>query len=366
MQYTNNFGISKPELNNIADIRVISNNYDIIDKGLTLDVGTSTGTANDYVLDLGSITLTADNKGISFKFWADRNSTGSVTINGIYNLLDSNLKAVKTLKAGVPYTIIYDGGSNFFLGSGGGTVDYTSTTVTADGKYVLEPYTFIGSDGEVHTGTMPNKGDFSQALSLNGTINLPSGYYNSVKVTQNITTRGAQTDAINHGVYSDIMFTRIPVGAYFTKDASGYPVIKSKITDVTNTLKNLSSDNKQEIISNLGGAKLYKVSKTVTSDSTRDIYVDLSSCPFTPKIITFYLQEKTSVCGFYNLETGYRMIQGAHKKTSGATSAYNVESISASFNMSNVKLTDHTSFSGSNYGAVSADTNYTAVIYCYA
>ena len=64
--------------------------------------------------------------------------------------------------------------------------------------------------------------------------------------------------------------------------------------------------------------------------------------------------------------TSYWMVQGAYKRTSGTTSAFNVENISASFKINKVKLTDHTSFDGSASGTVSANTNYTAVIYCYA
>ena len=183
MQKSTNYKANLPEGNNVIDISVLNKNItDIIDKGLILDVGDSTGNANNYVLNLGSITLSSANKGISFKFWADKNSTGAVTINGTYNLVDSNLKPVKNVKAGVPYTVIYDGGTNFFLASGS-TVDYISTSVTSDGKYVLEPHTFIGPDGEVHTGTMPNRGEYQTAGGVGSGDDyiafnkIPYGYY---------------------------------------------------------------------------------------------------------------------------------------------------------------------------------------------
>ena len=43
------------------------------------------------------------------------------------------------------------------------------------------------------TGTMPEKGAFAQTLSANGTINLGSGHYDSIKITQSLNTRGATT-----------------------------------------------------------------------------------------------------------------------------------------------------------------------------
>ena len=261
---TTNHKLFKYEDNDNADLRFLQNSMDTIDRGLVLDVGSSTGIGNNYILNLGSITLTSANKGISFRFFADKNSTGAVTINGTYNLLDSNLKAVKNIKTGVPYTTIYDGGSNFFLASGGSIIDYASTSVGIDGNNVLAPQTYIGTDGELHTGTMPNRGDFYQALSLNGNINLPSGYYNSVKVTQNITTRGDITDAVSQYTDSSGLYTRIPIGAYFTKASSGYPEIKSKLADVTNALNTLPSANKTEVVSSLGGKIFYLGTKTHT------------------------------------------------------------------------------------------------------
>ena len=175
MQNTVNFKMNKPDYNNVADIGEINANFDVIDKGLTLDVGTSTGTGNNYILNIGSITLSSSNKGISFKFFADKDSTGAITINTNYNLIKPNKNPVKNLKSGAPYIITYDGGSNFFLASGSDESD--STSVGTDGSNVLAPNTFIGSDGEVHIGTIQNRDTLDKVLSLNETFNLPAGYY---------------------------------------------------------------------------------------------------------------------------------------------------------------------------------------------
>ena len=132
MQQSTNYKANLPEGNNVIDISVLNKTItDIIDKGLILDVGDSTGNANNYVLNLGSITLTSANKGISFKFWADKNSTGAVTINGTYNLVKANGKPIKNIKKNAPYVITYNGGTNFFLSSGGAD-ESDSTTVGTD------------------------------------------------------------------------------------------------------------------------------------------------------------------------------------------------------------------------------------------
>ena len=194
---TKNHKLFKYENSDNADLTFLSNTMDIIDKGLTLDVGTSKGTGNNYILDIGSITLAESNKGISFKFFADKDSTGAVTINTNYNLIKANKNPVKNLKSGAPYIITYDGGSNFFLASG--SDDSGSTSVGTDGSNVLAPNTFIGSDGEVHIGTIQNRDTLDKVLSLNETFNLPAGYYRGGKVTQNIPNNGAINASLNCG-----------------------------------------------------------------------------------------------------------------------------------------------------------------------
>jgi hypothetical protein len=208
---TKNYKLQKPLEDDFYDINITNSNMDIIDKGLTLDVGTSKGTGNNYILDIGSITLAESNKGVSFKFFADKDSTGAVTINTNYNLIKANKNPVKNLKSGAPYIITYDGGSNFFLASGADDSD--STSVGTDGSNVKTGITFVGTDGEIHTGvytadgtitadkvlsgyvgyskaqkiigTMVNRGAPISALNCGGTYNLAEGYYTGGKVTAN-------------------------------------------------------------------------------------------------------------------------------------------------------------------------------------
>ena len=65
-------------------------------------------------------------------------------------------------------------------------------------------------NGTKITGTMPEKGAFAQTLSANGTINLGSGHYDSIKITQSLNTRGATTWRPSTRAQS------IPSGTYLT------------------------------------------------------------------------------------------------------------------------------------------------------
>ena len=179
MATTDNYKLAQLELTNSANFPLLLNNtFKTIDKGLTLDVGTSTGTGNDYVLNLGSISLSSANKGISFKFWADKNSTGAVTINGTYNLVKDNGNPIKNIKRNAPYVITYDGGTNFFLASGG--VD----DVNFSASDLLENKTANNSDGEKVNGTMKNVGQQTATINAGGKVVITKGYHDGTGYIQ--------------------------------------------------------------------------------------------------------------------------------------------------------------------------------------
>ena len=192
MATTDNYKLAQLELTNSANFPVLLNNtFKTIDKGLTLDVGSSTGTGNDYVLNLGSITLSSANKGISFKFWADKDSNGAVTINGTYHLVKASGNPVKNLKRNAPYTITYDGGTNFFLASGG--VD----DVNFSASDLLSGKTANNSDGEKVTGTMPNIGQQTATINAGGKVTISKGYHDGTGYVQ---SNSMSTQLTNLGV----------------------------------------------------------------------------------------------------------------------------------------------------------------------
>ena len=172
----------------------------------------------------------------------------------------------KNIKKNAPYVITYNGDTNFFLSSGGAD-ESDSTTVGTDGSKVLEPHTFIGSDGEVHTGTMKNNGTKTATLNCGGVANFGAGYYDSIKVTANslasqtsanatagdilkdktawvngskltgtIDNKGALTAGNSIVQSGDKLYCRMPRGAYLTNASSGYPEISYPQGDVAAAL----------------------------------------------------------------------------------------------------------------------------------
>ena len=192
MATTDNYKLAQLELTSSANFPALLNNtFKTIDKGLTLEVGSSTGTGNDYILNLGSITLSSANKGISFKFWADKDSNGAVTINGTYHLVKASGNPVKNLKRNAPYTITYDGGTNFFLASGG--VD----DVNFSASDLLSGKTANNSDGEKVTGTMPNIGQQTATINAGGKVTISKGYHDGTGYVQ---SNSMSTQLSNLGV----------------------------------------------------------------------------------------------------------------------------------------------------------------------
>ena len=264
MATTANYNLMIPEGNLNFDIEHQNQNMRVIDKGLVLDVGDSTGTGSNYELDLTDINL---NKGTSIKFWADRDSNGAVTINTNYKLLKAGGTQVKNLKSGAPYTITFDGGENFFLASGSGGSD--AVTFTSD--KLLEGFTANDSNGNAIEGTMPNRGTYTNSnFGLNSNITLPNGYYSSVQIKQNLPSKSGITDALSIAVNQGYLYYRIPKAAYFTNSSSGYPEVRYRIDSIKN---NLPYDQKQQILEGL------KKKGTVrcTTDKDSRIVVDLSA-----------------------------------------------------------------------------------------
>ena len=204
MNKTQNFGMSLPDLSNNADINVLNENFNSIDKGLApFFVSTKSG-ENIYKVDTG-LNKTSLENGYCIRVAMPESSTGEVNI--LVDTLKIPVKkpgggSVSNFKANSVYSLTYYN-SVFILTSSGGGDDVNFTN-----DKLLEGYTANNSDGEKVTGTMKNNGAISQNLGINGNISLPNGYYDSIKISQSIATKGAETytpstsnQVINSGQY---------------------------------------------------------------------------------------------------------------------------------------------------------------------
>ena len=87
------------------------------------------------------------------------------------------------------------------------TLEQATADANATASNILVDKTAYVNGTKV-TGTMPEKGAFAQTLSANGTVNLGSGHYDSIKITQSLNTRGAtvwrpstKAQSISSGTY---------------------------------------------------------------------------------------------------------------------------------------------------------------------
>ena len=269
MATTDNYKLAQLELTNSANFPLLLNNtFKTIDKGLTLEVGSSTGTGNDYVLNLGSITLSSANKGISFKFWADKDSNGAVTINGTYHLVKASGNPVENLKRNAPYTITYDGGTNFFLASGG--VD----DVNFSASDLLSGKTANNSDGEKVTGTMPNIGQQTATINAGGKVTISKGYHDG---TGYIQSNSMSTQLSNLGV-------TLTSASQLVKDVKAVNKYGNLVTGTAT-------------IESLGGKKYEKFTDTVDGIQVNNhTYIpDSVHLPFVPQLVRITCEGKKDV-----------------------------------------------------------------------
>lgn len=152
MLRTNNFALQKPEpATDNVNIEVLNANMDIIDKGLIIYLGTTSGSANTYTITSPSLAALSAGVAVSVKFNAD--STGESTLNinslGAVPIKKSNGNDATNLKAAGIYTLRYDG-TNFILQGEGASGDATASDLLL-GK------TAATDAGEI-TGTMPDIG----------------------------------------------------------------------------------------------------------------------------------------------------------------------------------------------------------------
>ena len=291
---TKNYKLFKYEDNDNADLTFLGSSMDIIDGGLSPFFVATLDSSNTYKVTTG-LNLTELKNGFSVRVAIPSASTGATSL-----IIDSisaiaikkvNGNAVSNLKANGVYSLTYYNG-NFILASG--SDDSDSTSVGTDGSNVLAPNTYIGSDGEVHTGIMPNRGSLDKVLSLNETFNLPAGYYRGGKVTQNIPNNGAINASLNCGQSKDIpagytnggRITANSLASQTPANATAAQILAGYTAWVNGVLVNGVAS-----ITSLGG---YKIAAGITQLTLGNVngyggsYIELSNLGFYPRYAIIY------------------------------------------------------------------------------
>ena len=205
MQHSTNHNLKLMEANDNVRRQDFVDNFNALDNAINPFYVATESAANTYKVTTGANKTILQN-GYSIRVAIPKNSTGAVSL-----VVDScsavavkkpNGNAVTNFKQNAVYNLTYYN-SVFTLTSGSGGDD-----VSFSASDLLTGKTANDSNGEKVDGTMPNKGAVAQTLSANGTINLGSGHYDSIKITQSLPTKGATVwtpsttaQSINSGTY---------------------------------------------------------------------------------------------------------------------------------------------------------------------
>lgn len=232
MQYSTNNKLKLMEGTDNVKRQDFVDNFNIIDNGLSKFYVATQSSTNVYKVTTGN-SLTALQNGYSIRVAIPKDSTGAVSV-----IVDSvtvavkqpNGNAVTNFKANGVYSLTYYN-KVFILASGG--VD----TVSFSASDLLTGKSANNSNGEKVNGAMANNGVKDIDLGINQTITLQKGYYDRIKITQNIPNRGEAQYAGHLGMGTDYLaLADIPYGYYPKSDNGWAPEIRIKKFDLANFL----------------------------------------------------------------------------------------------------------------------------------
>ena len=151
MKSTTNHGLQKPEpLINNVNIDVINMNMDIVDKGLAIYLGSTSGSANAYTIASDNIKALSEGLAVCIKIHTASSEASTLNINGwgAKTIKKAGGADATNLKASI-YTLRYDG-ENFILQGEGASGDAAASDLLLGKKATTDA-------GEI-TGTMPDIG----------------------------------------------------------------------------------------------------------------------------------------------------------------------------------------------------------------
>lgn len=146
MLNTSNYGLNKPEAaTDNVNINVLNDNADIIDKGLVVYLGTTSGSGNAYTLTSTTLKSLTEGLAICVKFHAASTAACTLNINawGAKGIKKPGGADVINIKAGM-YTLRYDG-TNFILQGEGASGDATESDLLLGKKATTDSGEIIGT-----------------------------------------------------------------------------------------------------------------------------------------------------------------------------------------------------------------------------
>ena len=232
MQHSTNHNLKLMEATDNVRRQDFVDNFTALDNGISPFYVATENATNTYKVTTGANKTILQN-GYSIRVAIPKDSTGAVSLVvdncSAIAVKKPNGNVVTNFKQNGVYSLTYYN-SVFILASGGvDDVNFSASDLLA-GK------TANDSNGEKINGTMANNGTKTATMALNSTITLPKGYYDGIKITQNVTTKGDITPGKSIVQSGDKVYCRMPQGAYFTNAISGYPEISYPQGDVAAAL----------------------------------------------------------------------------------------------------------------------------------
>jgi len=299
MQYTDNNGLiikEKTDNYNRENFNICMN---IIDDGLSKFYVATLESANIYKINTG-LNKTELKDGYSVRVAIPSNSSGAVSVmvdNITVPVKKPDGSAITNFKENAIYTLTYY--NSVFILASGENIDYNFTSVGTDGSNVLETCTFIGSDGEIHAGTMKDYGTVTKQLGINETFTLSEGHIKSLTVNQNI--------PLYNPNWSDIHETNeYTVGKYMYNTGANYTLFRipnnyyingcNWVSAYTPELKpenivsgkNILGIQGTATIENLGGKKVKTGTGNLIISSDRKKLQSVLDIGFIPRVLLCY------------------------------------------------------------------------------
>ncbi len=169
MKNTTNHGLHKPEpQTDNVNIDVLNENMDIVDKGLVIYLGTTSGSANAYTIASDYIKELSEGLAVCIKIHTASTAASTLNINGwgATAIKKAGGSDATNLKAGI-YTLRYDG-ANFILQGEGASGDAAASDLLLGKKATTDAGDIVGTmpDNSGNTVSAPTAAVTGQSTGI--------------------------------------------------------------------------------------------------------------------------------------------------------------------------------------------------------